>query len=164
MLPVNRCLEMEHRKDHHCRPEHCEAKVRLDVEFHADVKEIDSVIEKVVALAREMKCAEGCEGEIELALHESLVNAVVHGAQCDCNKTVRCWVACDPDDGILIVVRDPGPGFDPKALPVPTEGENVYSHHGRGIFLINQLMDHVEFRDGGREIRMHKATNGNGKS
>ena len=27
---------------------------------------------------------------------------------------------------------------------------------GRGIFLISQLMDHVEFGHGGREIRMHK--------
>jgi len=53
-------------------------------------------------------------------------------------------------------VRDPGNGFDPKAIPGCTIGENVYSNHGRGIFLINQLMDEVEFRKNGTEIHMVK--------
>jgi anti-sigma regulatory factor (Ser/Thr protein kinase) len=35
-------------------------------------------------------------------------------------------------------------------------GENIYSDHGRGIFLINQLMDDVKFRKNGTEIRMIK--------
>jgi hypothetical protein len=35
-------------------------------------------------------------------------------------------------------------------------GENVYSNHGRGIFLINQLMDEVKFARIGTEIHMVK--------
>jgi anti-sigma regulatory factor (Ser/Thr protein kinase) len=35
-------------------------------------------------------------------------------------------------------------------------GEQLFSNHGRGIFLISQLMDHVEFGHGGTEIRMRK--------
>jgi anti-sigma regulatory factor (Ser/Thr protein kinase) len=35
-------------------------------------------------------------------------------------------------------------------------GENVYSEHGRGIYLINQLMDEVKFLKNGTEIRMVK--------
>ena len=46
----------------------------------------------------------------------------------------------------MIVVRDPGPGFDLALVPSPTVGPNVYRHHGRGIYLINQLMDEVSFR------------------
>jgi serine/threonine-protein kinase RsbW len=56
----------------------------------------------------------------------------------------------------LIVVRDPGRGFDPAALPSPVEGQNIFSTHGRGIYLINQLMDEVHFEKGGTEIRMKK--------
>jgi serine/threonine-protein kinase RsbW len=57
---------------------------------------------------------------------------------------------------MLIVVRDPGPGFDPAGIPNPIVGENIYSNHGRGIYLINQLMDEVRFERGGSEIHMRK--------
>ena len=46
--------------------------------------------------------------------------------------------------------------FEPEAIASCTVGENVYSNHGRGIFLINQLMDKVEFRKNGTEIHMVK--------
>ena len=52
------------------------------------------------------------------------------------------------------VVRDPGPGFDPASIPSPIMGENIYATHGRGIFLINQLVDEVQFERNGAEIHM----------
>jgi len=58
---------------------------------------------------------------------------------------------------MLIVVRDPGPGFDPKNLPSPIDGREIFSTHGRGIYLINQLMDEVRLLRGGAEIHMRKA-------
>ncbi len=65
-------------------------------------------------------------------------------------------MSSDDERGILIVVRDPGAGFSPEAISACTVGENIYSNHGRGIFLINQLMDKVEFRKNGTEIHMVK--------
>ena len=65
-------------------------------------------------------------------------------------------MACDPECGLLIVVRDPGPGFDPTSIPSPVNGHNVLRHSGRGIYLISQLMDEVSFERGGSEIRMLK--------
>jgi serine/threonine-protein kinase RsbW len=53
--------------------------------------------------------------------------------------------------------RDPGPGFDPAMLPTPLAGQEIYSTHGRGIYLINQLMDEVRMLRGGTEIHMRKA-------
>ena len=41
-------------------------------------------------------------------------------------------------------------------MPSPVVGENLYADGGRGIFLINQLMDSVEFGRGGTEITMRK--------
>ena len=58
---------------------------------------------------------------------------------------------------MLIIVRDPGEGFDPTNLPNPTTGQNIYATQGRGIFLINQLMDEVHFEQGGTEIHMRKS-------
>jgi len=126
------------------------------VTLAANRASVDPVVAEVMETIRRVKCVDGKEDAIELALQEALANAVVHGAKEDPMKTVECVVACEEDRGLIIIVRDPGPGFDVGAIPNCTVGENVYSNHGRGIFLINQLMDKVEFRKNGAEIHMVK--------
>ncbi|MGA9307947.1 MAG: ATP-binding protein [Candidatus Sulfotelmatobacter sp.] len=128
----------------------------LRVTLSADRRAVDPVVQEVMGVVRQMKGVNGKEDAIELSVQEALANAVIHGAKEDPTKTVECLVSSDDERGVLIVVRDPGPGFRPDAIPTCTVGENVYSNHGRGIFLINQLMDKVEFRKNGTEIRMVK--------
>jgi serine/threonine-protein kinase RsbW len=130
--------------------------MKLKVSLSAERKAVDPVVRNVMDIVRDMQCATGKEDDIELALTEALANAVVHGAKEDPSKTVECIVACDEERGMLIMVRDPGPGFDPKTIPNPCNGNNIYSSHGRGIFLINQLMDEVKFHKNGTEIHMVK--------
>jgi len=129
---------------------------KLSITLAADRNAVDPVVRSVMDVVRETQCAPGREDDIELALTEALANAVVHGAKSDPSKIVECDVACDPQHGILIVVRDPGPGFDPSKIADPCQGENIYSNHGRGIYLINQLMDEVKFHKNGAEIHMLK--------
>lgn len=93
---------------------------------------------------------------VELALDEALANAIRHGCKGDPTKQVQCIVTTDASGEVMIVVRDPGPGFEPSRVPNPLEGDNVLKPSGRGVFLINQLMDEVGFRDGGREVQMKK--------
>ncbi len=130
--------------------------LRVRVTLAADRNAVEPVVMRVMQTIHEIHCVDGKEDAIELALREALANAVVHGAKEDSSKTVECLVASDQDRGIIIVVRDPGPGFDPESIPSCTVGENIYSNHGRGIFLINQLMDEVKFRKNGTEIHMVK--------
>jgi serine/threonine-protein kinase RsbW len=130
--------------------------LKLSITLAGDRDAVDPVVRSVMAVVREMKCAPGGEDEIELALTEALANAVVHGAKSDPSKTIECDVACDEQRGILIIVRDPGPGFDPSRIVDPCHGENIYEGHGRGIYLINQLMDEVHFHKNGTEIHMLK--------
>jgi len=131
---------------------------RLDVTLSADPNSINGVVDGVMQIAREMKCAEGSEFQVELALREALANAIVHGCNNDPSKKVECCVACTESSDIMIVVRDPGTGFVPSAVPNPLAAENVRSTHGRGIYLINQLMDEVSFDRNGTEIRMRKTS------
>ncbi|MGB8011118.1 MAG: ATP-binding protein [Terriglobales bacterium] len=130
--------------------------LKLSVTLAGDRDAVDPVVRSVMNVVREMKCAPGREDDIELALTEALANAVVHGAKSDPSKIIECDVACDAQRGILIIVRDPGPGFDPAQIANPCHGENLYSNHGRGIYLINQLMDEVRFHKNGTEIHMLK--------
>jgi serine/threonine-protein kinase RsbW len=128
----------------------------LRVTLAADRRAVDPVVQEVMTVVRQMNGLEGKQDAIELSLQEALANAVIHGAKEDPTKVVECLVSSDEERGILIVVRDPGSGFAPENIPGCTVGENVYSNHGRGIFLINQLMDKVEFRKNGTEIHMVK--------
>jgi len=129
-----------------------ELKVTLTAERNA----VDSVVQEIMEIVRKIEVAVDKQDAIELALTEALANAVIHGAKGDPSKIVECDVGCDESRGVLIVVRDPGDGFDPAAIPNPVQGENIYSDHGRGIYLINQLMDEVKFLKNGTEIHMIK--------
>ncbi|MGA3210068.1 MAG: ATP-binding protein [Terriglobales bacterium] len=94
--------------------------------------------------------------EIDLAVQEALANAVVHGCNGDPSKTIRCRLDGDQQGHIVIIVTDPGPGFQPELLANPKQAENLYGDHGRGVYLIRELMDEVQFEHGGAEIRMWK--------
>lgn len=128
----------------------------LDVTIPADLARVTAVREGVMQIVRDKRCAEGQEVEVELALQEALVNAVKHGCKGDPSKSVQCCVSCDDRGEVLIVVRDPGSGFDAASVPDPRAGQGLMRESGRGLFLINELMDEVRWEDGGREVRMRK--------
>ena len=143
------------------QPDACEFEsdkllLRLDITFAADVGEISGVVERILDLGKETSCIAGKEFEVQSALYEALTNAVVHGCKKDNTKSIQVTASCDLSRGILIVVRDPGEGFDINSIPSPIQGERIFSSHGRGIFLINQLMDEVRYKRGGTEIHMLK--------
>jgi anti-sigma regulatory factor (Ser/Thr protein kinase) len=94
--------------------------------------------------------------EVDLAVQEALANAIRHGCKNDPRKEVQCCVTFDATGELVIVVRDPGTGFDPGVVPNPLENNNIFKGSGRGVFLINQLMDTAEFTEGGRKVVMRK--------
>ena len=94
--------------------------------------------------------------KVDLALQEALANGIRHGCKGDPTKHVQCSVTFDASGELVIVVRDPGTGFDTTAVPNPLDADNMLKPSGRGVFLINQLMDEVAFKDGGREVSMRK--------
>jgi anti-sigma regulatory factor (Ser/Thr protein kinase) len=61
---------------------------------------------------------------------------------------------------MLIVVRDSGPGFEPKEVANPLGVEGLQSDHGRGILLIRGLMDEAHYERGGTELHMRVALQG----
>jgi len=140
----------------HCDFDSLSLATEADLTIPGRVDAIGPAVDMVMAAVHELGCAEGKEFEIEVALTEALANAVEHGCEHDPGKKVEVWLGCDHEHGLLIVVRDPGPGFDPSQIPSPIEGEQVYREGGRGVYLINRLMDHVEYDRGGTEIRMRK--------
>ena len=128
--------------------------LKLQKKMEARVEAIPPFVEDVMKIVLSMGCAAGKEREVEIALLEALANAVVHGAKNDPSKEIECCVACDESRGLLLIIRDPGQGFDPASIPSPVVGQNLFASHGRGIYMINQLMDEVRYEKGGTEIHM----------
>jgi len=143
--PVKRCQFDESRMVH-----------QFDATLAGCVDAIPPVVERIMRIVGEMGCAGGKEFDIEIALNEALANAVEHGCQHDPSKEIQVRVECDPEAGMLIIVRDPGSGFDPARVRSPVVGEQIFTDHGRGIFLIDRLMDEVRYERGGTEIWMRK--------
>jgi len=132
------------------------SECQLNMTIPADPRKIPTVTDGIVQVLQDKHWPEVRIIEVELALQEALANAIRHGCKGDTSRQVQCVVTCDSDDELLIVVRDPGTGFDAAAVPDPLAGDNILKASGRGIFLINQLMDEVAFGDGGRELQMRK--------
>jgi len=128
----------------------------LKLDFPADTEAIGAVTDAISEVLAQLSVPEQKRLEIELAVQEALVNAVVHGCQSNPMKQVRCRLQSDPQGRIVVIVSDPGPGFNPELLADPKHPENVLAGHGRGVYLIRQLMDEVHYEKGGNEIRMWK--------
>jgi serine/threonine-protein kinase RsbW len=135
-------------------------KSRLALRFRESIpstfEALEEVLENLLALAREIKCDVGHLQEVELALREALANAIIHGNQSDPGKMVVVSCFCQPDRGMLLVVQDEGPGFDPKCVPDPRGAECLLRTHGRGLFLMRQSVDHVRISHSGRRVTLLK--------
>lgn len=90
---------------------------------------------------------------ILISLTEAVNNAIIHGNQCDDCKCVHVEVQ-PQHQGLTLIVRDEGCGFNPDKVDDPTLPENIAKTGGRGIFLIKQLCDRVFYDDNGCTVRM----------
>ena len=77
---------------------------------------------------------------LQIAVSEALVNAIVHGNKENSEKKVHVIIN-STEDMVEIKIRDEGGGFDISTLPDPTNDENLLKESGRGVFIIMSLVD-----------------------
>ena len=134
----------------------------VHLDFHSTYEMLDFVQVASDHLGRLAGLDDEALHWVGVAVRESVVNAIKHGNKGDEHKHVH--VEFTPLDvgrpaGIVIRVRDEGPGFDPEAVSDPLAPENLLKSSGRGIFLIRSFMDEVALQraaEGGMEIVMVK--------
>lgn len=116
-----------------------------------NVKVVENFIDQ---LSAEYKINEDLYGNILVAALEAVTNAITHGNRCDPTKYV--FVNSEfVDNYLLLSVKDEGLGFNPDALDDPTKPENILKFSGRGVYLIRELTDKLEFLEGGTLINMY---------
>jgi serine/threonine-protein kinase RsbW len=99
---------------------------------------------------------------VEVAVRESVINAIKHGNHEDAAKLVTVELSFAPalhPTELVVRVVDQGEGFDPGEIADPLAPENILKSSGRGIFFMRSFMDDVTIRrasEGGMEVRMVK--------
>jgi anti-sigma regulatory factor (Ser/Thr protein kinase) len=135
--------------------------VEVRQSLSSKVAAISPFADQLMRFIVNFRSADGSETDIEMALHEALANAVIHGNGENPGKRVYVDCRCYMDGEVSITVRDEGRGFDSNAVLDPTFLENLLFTHGRGISLIKTLMDEVSFEEGGAVVMMRKKSNVN---
>jgi serine/threonine-protein kinase RsbW len=96
---------------------------------------------------------ENSYGNILIAVTEAVNNAINHGNQNDPNKIVHIGFQSE-DKKLTFSIKDEGQGFDYSSLPDPTDPTNIDKISGRGVFLMKNLADKVEFANNGNEVSL----------
>jgi len=138
---------------------HSAPYVELRQSFSSQIQAISPFVEKLMWFILKFRTADDIETDIETALREALANAVIHGNGEDSFKRVHVVCRCYIDGEVWITVRDEGRGFDMNTVPDPTEPENRLAPGGRGIYIMQTLMDEVFFEGGGTIVHLRKKSN-----
>src|SRR5579864_9801273 len=94
---------------------HSGLRRQLSLAIPAEAEQIAQATDAVLACLAGLNVEEEKSMAIGLAVQEALANAITHGCQNDPTKTIQCEVSADEQGHVLIVVADPGPGFNYSA-------------------------------------------------
>lgn len=122
------------------------------------IESVDIAASRADEFAKRSGLGDEFVSSIDLAIRESVANAVKHGNKLDEAKSVEIRLVRN-DSGFEMLVRDFGSGFDPEAVPDPTDKANLLKDSGRGILFMRAFMDEVEWSSpdgGGTLVRMVK--------
>lgn len=124
----------------------------------ARLAEIDGVEAALEAVLDELPIEPEARQRLVSAVREAVINAVRHGGS---GSGARVEVGADLEEGaVAVTVADDGPGFDPASVPDPRAPENLLKASGRGIFLMREFVDQVEYSfptDRGTVVTLRKA-------
>lgn len=133
-----------------------EGQVRLDFLVPSKLSRILGVNRLVSFLANEFGFPpEDSKVNLPLVMDEALSNAIVHGNKNreDLKVHVRIYVSMHR---FFVQVEDEGEGFQSDEAKDPRDEENLHKPSGRGIYLMRELMDTVNYKEGGRLLEMEK--------
>ncbi len=128
---------------------------RIAFKMPSDLRHLDGVLDYLNERMLRLGIVNSDDSEVLIALDEAIVNAIKHGNKCDPAKAVHI-VADFSVDGVRFIVADEGAGFELEKVPDPTEPCRLLEPSGRGLLLINHIMDEVRFNQCGNRLEMFK--------
>lgn len=125
----------------------------VSIEISATIDELFKVEYAIEELYTSGKLSEVNYGNVIVASTEAALNAINHGSKQNAEQKVLFDLRVDAKE-IVVVVKDSGAGFDYTNLPDPTDPDNIEKGSGRGIFIMTNLSDSIEFENNGAKVTM----------
>jgi serine/threonine-protein kinase RsbW len=116
-------------------------------------EEVERVEQLLNTLQQELGFNDEFYARLMLSVSEATTNGILHGNKLDESKTVE--INAYQDNGKLIFeTKDQGAGFDPDDIPDPLAEENLLKTSGRGVFLMEEYADGVDYSEGGTKLKL----------
>jgi len=128
---------------------------KIDLELPSDLALMNAVLEYLLGRVARLGMIEVEQSNLFVALDEAFVNAVKHGNRQDPEKLLRVTSELSQHEAIF-TVEDEGDGFNLAEIPDPTDPANLFKSTGRGVLLIYNIMDEVEYSERGNRLKMVK--------
>jgi len=128
---------------------------KIEFELPSDLALMNGVLEYLQARVAKLGLIQPERSNLFVALDEAFVNAVKHGNKNDPNKLLKITAELSPKEAAF-TVEDEGEGFDIREIPDPCDPANLFRASGRGVLLIYNIMDEVEYNAQGNRVKMIK--------
>lgn len=160
----------------------CSTKTDLEFELENEPEIIDPLIDMVQQVAMNFGLlTQNSRVQMGVALEHALSNAMIRGnlelsreempvndaakiaernSQAPYSERRVYFRALVTLESAKFTVRSQGPGFDTSSIPESTDPESFKDGTGRGLVLIQALMDEVAFDSTGNELTMTKYRTG----
>ncbi|HEX8776335.1 MAG TPA: ATP-binding protein [Pyrinomonadaceae bacterium] len=128
---------------------------KIEFELPSDVSLMNGVLQYLIERVAKLGVIKPERSNLFIALDEAFVNAVKHGNKNDPTKLVRITAELSPKEA-RFTVEDEGDGFNVDQIPDPRDPLNLFKSSGRGVLLIYNIMDKVEYNERGNRLTMIK--------
>ena len=131
----------------------------IEFELPSDLALMNGVLQYLLDRVSRIGIVELERSNLFIALDEAFVNAVKHGNKNDPAKLLRVTAELSANEACF-TVEDEGEGFNVQEIPDPRNPENLFKTSGRGVLLIYNIMDEVEYNALGNRVKMIKRPEG----
>ena len=128
---------------------------KIEFELPSDLSLMNGVLHYLHERVVQLGLINPERSNLFIALDEAFVNAVKHGNKHDPNKLVRITADLSAQEA-RFTIEDEGEGFSVADIPDPRDPENLFKSSGRGVLLIYNIMDQVEYNERGNRLTMVK--------
>jgi serine/threonine-protein kinase RsbW len=132
---------------------------KIEFELPSDLALMNGVLDYLQERVAKLGLIRPDRSNLFVALDEAFVNAVKHGNKNDPTKLLKITAELSPKEASF-TVEDEGEGFDIREIPDPCDPANLFRTSGRGVLLIYNIMDEVEYNAQGNRVKMVKRPDG----
>jgi serine/threonine-protein kinase RsbW len=128
---------------------------RIEFLIPSRVEYLDAILSHLAERMIKYGIISSHTSNVLIALDEAIVNAIKHGNSYDESKTVSIVAEVSKEEASF-TIGDQGTGFRREDVPDPCAPENLLRPSGRGLLLIQNIMDEMCYNEAGNSLFMRK--------